>query len=71
MFEFGEPRRGVHSFRIFDISVFDTVTTLLLALFVKQFIKISWPLILFYLFLASILIHRHFNVKTKITEMIF
>jgi hypothetical protein len=68
---FGKVGTGVHSLRLFNIAVVDTLLTLLLAYFISSYLKSSLLLTFFILLLASVLIHRAFCVETTLTKMFF
>ena len=68
---FGEPGKGVHSYRIFNIAIVDVVMTLIGALIISYLsgIKFIWTAL--GLFILGILLHRIFCVKTTIDKAIF
>ena len=68
---FGEPGKGVHSYRIFNIAIVDVVMTLIGALIISYLsgIKFIWSAL--GLFLIGILLHRVFCVRTTIDNAIF
>ena len=68
---FGKVGTGVHSLRLFDIAVVDTLLTLLLAYVINLYLKSNVFLIFFILMVASIFIHRIFCVETTLTKMFF
>ena len=68
---FGKVGTGVHSLRLFDIAVVDTLLTLLLAYIINLYLKSNLLLIFFVLLVASIVIHRAFCVETTLTKMFF
>jgi hypothetical protein len=68
---FGKVGTGVHSIRIFNIAVVDTLLTLLLAYIINSYLKSNLLLIFFLLLVLSILIHRAFCVETTLTKMFF
>ena len=71
---FGEERKGIHSWRIFDVAIIDVVATLLVAGVLTYFFNPTWwmfLLILGGLFVAGIVLHRIFCVNTKINTLIF
>ncbi len=69
---FGKPGEGIHSFRIFDISVFDVLVVIFLAYVVKAFVpSFSFIFILIILFVFGILVHRLFCVRTTIDKLLF
>jgi len=68
---FGKVGTGVHSLRLFNIAIIDTLLTFLLAYIINSELKSNLLLIFFLLILASILIHRIFCVETTLTKMVF
>lgn len=68
---FGKPGQGVHGYRIFDIAVIDVVMTIVVAYILTFFLSYSFPVVLFSLFLAGILLHRAFCVRTTIDKFLF
>jgi fatty acid desaturase len=67
----GEPGKGVHSYRIFNIAIVDVVLTILVALLISFLAKVSFKWTLLILFLLGIILHRIFCVKTTIDNLIF
>jgi hypothetical protein len=68
---FGEPNTGFHSYRIFDIAVVDTVSTIILAVILSYFLKIKFLIVLFALFILGIVMHHLFCVRTTIDKLLF
>ena len=68
---FGKVGTGVHSLRLFNIAVVDTLLTLLLAYIINLYLKSNLLVIFFILLIASILIHRAFCVETTLTKLFF
>lgn len=73
---FGEPGKGVHRYRLFNIAIVDVVATILLALLIHYILNmmyhnISFRVILISLFVVGIVIHRLFCVRTTIDKMLF
>ena len=67
----GVPGQGIHSFRIFDIAVFDVLLTFALAYVIKFIGKFeSYGLVLFYTFLAGIILHWLFCVETTVQKFL-
>jgi hypothetical protein len=68
---FGEPNKGIHAYRLFDVAIIDVVFTFLGAFIIARIFKIS----LFYtcaaVFLSGIVAHRLFCVRTKIDRVLF
>ena len=73
---FGEPNKGLHSIRIFDLAVVDVISTILLGIiihyclekFFNYYIKL-W-IILVILFISGIILHRLFCVRTTIDKLL-
>ena len=68
---FGKVNEGVHSYRIFNIAIIDVISTIIGALVISIIFKINFGLILIFLFLLGIVLHRLFCVNTTINKMIF
>lgn len=70
---FGEPSKGLHSHRIFNIAYIDVTLTFLGAYLIQKlfFPKTSYIKVLIYLFLLGIILHRLFDVRTTIDEYLF
>ena len=70
---FGKPNTGLHKYRILDIAMIDVIFTILLRKFIQYYFlpdnKIYF--ILFFCFLAGIIIHRIFCVRTTIDKLLF
>jgi uncharacterized membrane protein len=68
---FGKVGTGVHSLRLFNIAVVDTLLTLLGAYLISTYLKSNLLLTFLILIIASLLIHRAFCVETTLTKMFF
>lgn len=70
---FGIPKKGIHSYRIFDIAVVDTIETIIVALAFAYFTNNMkyFPYILGGLFLSGIILHRLFCVRTTVDKFLF
>lgn len=72
---FGEPGTGVHSYRIYNVAIVDVVCTFLLSLFIWSFIKkrtlSSYIYITLSCFLAGIILHHLFCVRTTVDKFLF
>ena len=67
----GVPGTGIHSFKIYGISVWDTVMTIVGAFFIAWVTNWSYLYTLIGLFIAGIILHRLFCVKTTVDKIIF
>ena len=77
---FGEPNTGIHSIRVFNIAIFDVLSTIIGAIVIHQIIIISildmgntirlWMVVVS-LFILGIILHRLFCVRTTIDKLLF
>ena len=67
---FGIPKTGVHSIRIFDFAVVDTVLTILAALITAKVFKIHIGISLFLWFFTGEVLHYIFGVRSAFLEKI-
>lgn len=70
---FGEPKLGLHKYRLFDIAIVDVVATLWLAYMINIYLypDYCYHYILLILFCASIVLHKLFCVDTTVTKFVF
>lgn len=68
---FGKPNEGVHSYRIFNIAIVDVISTIIGALIISYIFNINFILLLIFMFLLGIVLHRLFCVNTTINKLIF
>jgi len=68
MISLTEPRKGIHSIRLFDIAIVDVLLTGLASYFLD---KKNFLLVFIILILFSIIIHTMLGIKTKTNSMIF
>ena len=68
---FGIPRKGIHSWRIFDVAMADVLQTLLGAALISYLFKLPLFYCVVGLFLLGIILHRLFCVKTTVDRWIF
>jgi hypothetical protein len=76
----GEPNTGIHSVRIFNIAIFDVLSTVLVGVLFHQYIIVEWLqmsssiklwMVLAFLFALGIFLHRLFCVRTTVDRMLF
>lgn len=67
---FGEPGKGLHSYRIFNIAIVDVIFTILAGYLLSFYIGTFRNNVIF-LFLLGILLHKIFCVDTTINKLIF
>lgn len=68
---FGKPNEGAHSYRIFDIAIVDVISTIIVGIIISYFGHYKLWKVLAILFLAGILLHRLFCVRTTIDKWLF
>jgi hypothetical protein len=68
---FGEPGKGVHSYRVGGFAIIDIVGTILAALFISWILDTYFVTTLVILFLLGIVLHRLFCVRTTLDTIIF
>jgi len=68
---FGAPRTGAHSYRFMGVAVVDTVLTVLAALLLAWFFRLSFVYTLLTLFIMGILLHNLFSVRTTVDGLVF
>jgi Na+/citrate or Na+/malate symporter len=66
----GEPRVGIHSYRIFDIAIIDLLLTIILANYISDNSTEFYSNFIL-LFILGIFLHRIFCVNTTINKYIF
>lgn len=68
---FGAPNTGLHSFRIFNIAIIDVLFTFIAAYFISYFTNFPFLIVLIFLFLLGVFLHRIFCVKTTVDKLLF
>jgi len=67
----GKPKEGLHKYRLFGVAIVDVLLTIIVALFISYFFKLSFWITLVILFLLGIILHRIFYVRTTIDKVLF
>ena len=67
----GEPSKGVHSFRIFNIAIVDVLLTIIAAYILSIFTNYKFIYSLIFMFILGIISHRLFCVRTTIDKLLF
>lgn len=67
----GVSGKGIHSYKIFNISIVDVILTIIGAYLISRGFNLNFGLVLIILFLLGIVLHRLFCVKTTIDKLIF
>jgi len=64
----GEPGKGVHSIRLFGVSVVDVILTFVLAWIINRFVQTNYFVVLIFCFSLGIILHKIFCVNTTIAK---
>jgi hypothetical protein len=67
----GESGKGIHSYKLFGISMADVIMTFIGAWLISYFLKSSFIKTLIILFLLGIILHRLFCVRTTVDKLLF
>ena len=67
----GEPGKGIHSYRLFGVAIADVIMTIVAAILISYFFKLSFIKTLLVLFLTGIVLHRLFCVRTTVDKLLF
>ena len=68
----GKVGGGIHSYRIYNIAIFDVLLTVVFAFIIHLFFpKYKFIFILITLFILGIILHRIFCVRTTIDKLLF
>lgn len=68
---FGKPNKGIHSYRVLNIAIFDLVATVVVAWGISKYYNIDIKQVLFILFVVGIIAHRLFCVRTTVDKLLF
>ncbi len=63
---FGEPKKGIHKYRIGNIAIVDVIGTIIVAFIISHFLHYSFWKTVIALFVLGIVMHRIFNVRTTV-----
>ena len=68
---FGQPGKGVHQYRIFDIAIVDVLVVVLFGWIISYVTHYRLAYVLAGVFLLGIVAHRLFCVRTKVDRLLF
>ena len=68
---FGAPNTGPHAYRIANIAVVDVIATVILAWVVSRGLRLQFAWTLLWCFVAGIIAHRIFCVRTTLDRLLF
>jgi len=67
----GDPKKGIHSYRLFGVAIMDVLFTIIGAYLFSRFFGCSFLYTLIFLFVLGIILHRLFCVRTTIDKLLF
>ena len=68
---FGKPNTGIHQYRIFNIAILDVASVIVGGYLISKYFKTDIYYTLAFLFIAGIIIHRLFCVRTTVDKFLF
>lgn len=68
---FGEPGKGAHSYRFWNIAVVDTLLTILAGLILSWITGMTRVHSIITMFVLGIIAHRLFCVRTTVDKLLF
>jgi len=67
----GIPNKGIHSYRFLGLAIMDVIMTIIAAILISYFFRISFLYTSIFLFGLGIILHRLFCVRTTIDKLLF
>lgn len=67
----GIPNQGIHKYRFFNMAIMDIIMTIIGAFIISYIFSCNFWIILVFLFLLGIILHRVFCVKTTVDKALF
>lgn len=67
---FGEPNKGVHSYRLFGVAIVDVVMTIIGGYIISLITGYKFSYVLVFLFILGIILHKLFCVNTTINKLL-
>ena len=73
---FGEPGKGAHRYRLFNVAIVDVIATIVLVYFIFSILRwfnihVNFWLLLFLVFIVGVIVHRAFGVRTTVDKTLF
>ena len=68
---FGEPKHGIHSYRIFNIAIIDIGLTTYVSYLIAKHYSINVIYVFLIVMLISLIMHKLFCVDTTLTKFVF
>lgn len=67
----GIEKKGIHSYRVYNIAIADVIMTAIGAIFFSYVFKLNYLISLIFLFLLGILLHYLFCVESTVNMYIY
>lgn len=67
----GKPKEGMHSYRLFNLSIIDIIVTIVVCYGISKYYKLEFIEVLIIAFLIGIISHHLFCVDTTIEKILF
>ena len=67
----GVPRKGIHSYRLFDVAIADVIMTIIGSFIISYLFKLPFLYVTLFIFILGIFLHRIFCVRTTIDKLLF
>ena len=67
----GEPKKGIHSYRLFGVAIVDVIMTIIASFILSYLFRYSFLFTTISLFALGIILHRLFCVRTTIDILLF
>jgi hypothetical protein len=68
---FGKPNEGAHSYRFLNLAIVDVILTIIGSFIIAKLFNLNFPLVLLFIFILGVILHRLFCVNTTINKFIF
>lgn len=68
---FGLPNKGIHSYKVFNISIMDVIMTIIGAIILSYIFNVPFIYTVIFLFICGIIAHRLFCVRTTVDKWLF
>ena len=73
---FGEPGKGAHRYRLFNVAIVDVIATIVLVYFIFSILRwfnihVNFWLLLSLVFVLGVVLHRAFGVRTTVDKTLF
>lgn len=67
----GKVKKGLHSYRLFDIAMFDVIGTIGISFMISKYYDLDFIEVMTIAFLLGIILHHLFCVRTTVDKILF